>query len=92
MSVGFVQGGLMAAEIAGAAERFGPSGCAGCSGDHDTDIDTCLSVCGSAAHGLLPGEPEDLPRAAGGLGRDPARSKMQEQCVRKPSSSRSTFT
>jgi hypothetical protein len=60
MSVAFVQGGLMAAEIAVAAERSGPSGCAGCSGDHDTDIDTCLSVCGSAAHGLLPGEPVAL--------------------------------
>ena len=60
MSVAFVQGGLMAAKMAVAAEGFGPSGCDGCSGDHDTDISTCLSVCGSAAHGLLPGEPVAL--------------------------------
>jgi hypothetical protein len=60
MSVAFVQGGVMAAKMAVAAEGFGPSGCDGCSGDHDTDISTCLSVCGSAAHGLLPGDPVAL--------------------------------
>jgi hypothetical protein len=62
MSVTLVQGGLMAAKMGVAAEGFGPSGCDGCGGDHDTDADisTCLSVCGSAAHGLLPGEPVAL--------------------------------
>jgi hypothetical protein len=68
MSVAFVQGGLMAAEIAVAAEPSGPSGCAGCSDDHDTDTNTCLSVCGSAAHGLLPGEPvAPLPTVRAGF-------------------------
>ncbi len=60
MSLAFVQAGLMAAEMAVSAEASGPSGCDGCGGgDGDTDIGTCLSVCGSA-HGLLPGEPVAL--------------------------------
>jgi hypothetical protein len=60
MSVASVQGGVMAAEMAVAAEPSGPCGCDGCSGDHDADISTCLSACGSASHGLLPGEPVAL--------------------------------
>jgi hypothetical protein len=58
MGLTLVQAGLMAAEMAVAAEASVPSGCDACGGgDHgDTDIGTCLSVCGSA-HGLLPGEP-----------------------------------
>jgi hypothetical protein len=60
MSVTLVQGGLMAAEMTIAAEPSGPSGCDGCGGVSDTDIGTCLSVCGSTAHGLLPVEPVAL--------------------------------
>jgi hypothetical protein len=64
MSLSFVQGGVMAAEMAVAADgaHHGPSGCDGCGGsDHETDAGMCLSVCGSGAQGLLPGEPAILP-------------------------------
>jgi hypothetical protein len=64
-NLAFVQGNLTAAEMAVSAEAAhpGPSGCDGCSGGHDceTDAGTCLSVCGSAAQGMLPGEPAALP-------------------------------
>jgi hypothetical protein len=66
-SLSFVQGGLMAAEMAVAAEagHTGTSDCDGCGGsDHDTDAGMCLSVCGSAAQGLPPGEPVALPPAS----------------------------
>jgi hypothetical protein len=67
MSWSFVQGGLMAAEMAVAAEasHTGSSDCDGCSGsDHKADAGMCLSVCGSAAHGTLPGEPVALSPAS----------------------------
>jgi hypothetical protein len=60
MSLSFVQGGLMAAEMAVSAEpgHTGSSDCDGCGGsDHKADAGMCLSVCGSAAHGMLPAEP-----------------------------------
>jgi hypothetical protein len=61
MSLSFVQGGLMSAEMAVSTEAgpAGPGGCDGCSGGEDdqTDAGMCLSVCGSAAHGMPPGEP-----------------------------------
>jgi hypothetical protein len=63
ISLSFVQGGVMAAEMAVAADgaHHGTSGCDGRGGsDHETDADMCLSVCGSAAQGLLPGEPTAL--------------------------------
>jgi hypothetical protein len=67
MSLSFVQGGVMAAEMAVAADgaHHGTSGCDGCGGsDHEADAGVCLSVCGSAAQGLLPGEPAALPAAS----------------------------
>jgi hypothetical protein len=67
MSLFFVQGGVMAAEMAVAADgaHHGPSGCDGCGGgDHKADAGMCLSVCGSAAQGLVPGEPVALPPAS----------------------------
>jgi hypothetical protein len=64
MSFTFVQGGLMAAAMAVSAGASGPDGCDGCGGDDgDTEVGTCLSVCGSTAHGLLPGEPAAPPPA-----------------------------
>jgi hypothetical protein len=60
MSVAWVQGGLMAAEMTLGAEASDPSDCHGCGGDSETDVGTCLSVCGSTAHGLLPLEPVAL--------------------------------
>lgn len=66
-NLSFMQAGLMAGEMAISAEcgHVGPSGCDGCGdGDGDVDASTCLSVCGSAAHGLLPGEPVALPPAS----------------------------
>ena len=59
-----VQGGLMAAEIAVAAEGAQPCRhhCDGC-GENDVDRGTCLSVCGATAQGLPPAEPEPLPPA-----------------------------
>jgi hypothetical protein len=68
MSLSFVQGGVMAVEMAVAADgaHHGPSGCDGCGdgSDHETDAGMCLSMCGSAAQGLLPGEPAALPPAS----------------------------
>jgi hypothetical protein len=68
MSVPFVQGSVMAAEMAIAADgvHHGPSGCDGCGGgDHPSmDAGTCLAVCGTAAQGLMPGELLTLPSAS----------------------------
>jgi hypothetical protein len=67
MSMSFVQGGLMAAELAVSAEagHTGSSDCDGCGGsDHKTDAGMCLSMCASAAQGILPGEPVALPPAS----------------------------
>jgi len=68
MSLSFVQGGVMAVEMAVAADgaHHGPSGCDGCGdgNEHETDAGMCLSMCGSAAQGLLPGEPAALPPAS----------------------------
>ena len=67
MSLSFVQGGLMAAEMAIAAEAgdLAPSGCDGCGGDDGkSDAGMCLSMCGSAAQGMPPGEPVALSPAS----------------------------
>ena len=69
MSLSSVQGGLMAAEMAVStgASHTGSSGCDGCSGGGDdgkTDAGMCLSVCGSTAQGMLPGEPAAMPAAS----------------------------
>ena len=68
MSLSFVQGSLMAAEMAVAADgaHHGPSGCDGCGGgDHEgMDAGTCLAVCGTAAQGLMPEELLTLPSAS----------------------------
>jgi hypothetical protein len=68
MSLSFVQGGVMAAETAFAADNAnpGPSGCDDCGGsDHEgMDGGTCLAVCGSATQGLMPGELLTLPSAS----------------------------
>jgi hypothetical protein len=65
MSLCFVQGSVMAAEMAVAADgaHHGPSGCDGCGGtDHEgMDACTCLAVCGSATQGVVPGELLTLP-------------------------------
>ena len=68
MSLSFVQGGVMAAEMAVAADdcssRAGRlHGCGG--GDHnDMNAGTCSAVCGPAAQGLMPGELLTLPSAS----------------------------
>ena len=68
MSLSLVQGGVMAAEMAIAANdaHHGPSGCDGCGGgDHnDMNAATCLAACGPAAQGLMPGELLTLPLAS----------------------------
>jgi hypothetical protein len=68
MSLSFVQGGVMAAAIAVAADgaHHGSSGCDGCGGgDHkDMKSGTCLAVCGSAAQGLMSAEPLTLSSAS----------------------------
>jgi hypothetical protein len=68
ISLSLVQGGVMAAEMAFAADDayHGPSGCDGCGGsDHEAmDAGTCLAVCGIVAQGLLPWEVLTLPSAS----------------------------
>jgi hypothetical protein len=65
MSLWFVQGSVMAAEMAVAADdaRHGASGCDDCGGGNHEGMDagTCLAVCGTAAQGLMPGELLTLP-------------------------------
>jgi hypothetical protein len=60
MSLSCAKGGVMAAEMAVAADHahHGPSGCDGCgSGDHEgIDAGICLVVCGTAGQALIPGE------------------------------------
>jgi len=66
MNLSFVQAGVMAAEMAFSAKagHAGPGDCDACSGGDDTaDASTCMSVCGTSAQGLLPGEPAALPSA-----------------------------
>jgi hypothetical protein len=67
MSLSLVQGSLMAAEMAVAAEAGQPCphGCDGC-GDDDADLDpgTCLSLCGSAVQALPPAQALALPTAS----------------------------
>ena len=68
LSLSFVEGSVMAADMAVAPDgvHHGPSGCDGCGcGDHkDTGAGTCLAVCGSAAQGLMSGELLTLPSAS----------------------------
>jgi hypothetical protein len=68
MSRSLVQGGVMAAEMAIAADdsHHGPSGCNGCGrGDHnDMNAGTCLAACGPAAQGVMPGKLLALPPAS----------------------------
>jgi hypothetical protein len=65
MSLSLVQGSVMAAEMAIAADgaHHGPSDCDGCGGGNHQGMDarTCLAVCGMAAQGLMPGELLTLP-------------------------------
>jgi hypothetical protein len=65
ISLSFVQGSLMATEMAVSPEAAQP-GCDGCGGGDDkrADAATCLSVCGSAAQGLIPGELLTPPSAS----------------------------
>jgi hypothetical protein len=68
MSLSCAQGGVMAADMAIAADdaHHGPGGCDGCgSGDHEgIDAGICLVVCGTGGQGLMPGELLTLPSAS----------------------------
>jgi len=56
----------MSAHIAIEMADLQSEGCHGCDGADDSAADamSCLSVCASAAQGVLPGEPADLPWAS----------------------------
>jgi hypothetical protein len=66
MSLSLVQGGVMTAEMAISADdaHHGPGGCDGCGDHNDMNAATCLSACGLAAQGLMPGELLTLPVAS----------------------------
>jgi hypothetical protein len=68
MSLSFVKGSVMAAEMAISAEsgHRGPSDCDGCggSGHKNADVSICLSVCGSGSLVLMPAHPAALPSAS----------------------------
>jgi len=68
VSLSFGQASAMSVHMAIAAETadVGSDGCDGCDGADDSGADamSCLSVCASATHGLLPGEPAELPWAS----------------------------
>jgi hypothetical protein len=63
-----VHGSLVAAEAASLADagHHGPNGCDRCDADHDcaTDPGKYLSLCASAAQGLLAGDPLASPPGA----------------------------
>jgi hypothetical protein len=74
MSLSFNQASAMLAKMAIATEmaHAGSDGCHACAGDDHGGADTlsclsfsCLSLCASAAQGLLPEEPADLVAASG---------------------------
>jgi hypothetical protein len=87
LSLSAVQAGIMSVQmgIAAMLPESGPGECADCEGgDALVDVGLCLSVCGAAAHALLPGEPEtplpvrsvrlrpvDLPSVGHGATPDP---------------------
>jgi hypothetical protein len=60
MSLSFVQGGVMATEMAVAADgaQHAPGECDSCGGgDHrGMNASTCLALCGIVVQGLMPGE------------------------------------
>jgi hypothetical protein len=68
VSLSFVQGSVIAADMAVAADgaHHGPSGCDGCgAGDHnDMNAGTCLAVCVPVTQGLMSGELLTLPSAS----------------------------
>jgi hypothetical protein len=68
LSLSAVQAGIMSVqmEIAAMLPEPGSDECAGCGGGDDgrVEVDSCLSVCGAAAHALLPGGPVALPSAS----------------------------
>ena len=68
MSLSVIQGGLMTAEMAVAADGadHGAGGCGGCGGGDHQGIDTgiCLTICGTTAQGLMPGELLTPPSAS----------------------------
>jgi hypothetical protein len=67
MSLSLVQASAMAAKMAvtGVMTTPGSGACDGCADDgpDGVDLSSCLAACGAALHGLLPGEPADLPAA-----------------------------
>jgi hypothetical protein len=67
MSLSLVQGGVMAAEMAIAADdaHHGPSGCDGCGGgvQQGMNASTCLVLCGIVVQALVPAELLTLPSA-----------------------------
>jgi hypothetical protein len=68
MSLSFVEGSVMAVEMAVTADgaHHAPGHCDGCGGDDHKNIDAgaCLTLCGFAGQGMLPGEPVALPPAS----------------------------
>jgi hypothetical protein len=59
MSWSFVQGGVMATEMAVAADgaQHAPGDCNGCAGGHQgMNATTCLALCGIVVQGLMSGE------------------------------------
>jgi hypothetical protein len=68
MSVSAFHDRLIAAEVTVMADHphHLQGGCHGCGGDHESmDPGTCLAACGTAAHGLMPGELLTLPSDSG---------------------------
>jgi hypothetical protein len=65
MSLSFVQGGLMAAGMAVSAKacHHSPPDCDGCGDDGGIDAGTCLSLCGTVAHALVPAAAVEPPVA-----------------------------
>jgi hypothetical protein len=68
LSLSAVQAGIMSAqmEVAAMLPEPGSDECADCEGGDDgrVEVGSCLSVCGAAAHALLPSEPVALPSAS----------------------------
>jgi len=66
ISLSFGQASAMSAPMAVATADLGSDRCHGCDGADDGCADTmsCVSLCASPAHGLVPGESADLLSAS----------------------------
>jgi hypothetical protein len=81
ISLSFVQGGVMATEmaVAGDGAEHAAGDCSGCGGGHQgMNATTCLALCGIVVQGLISGDLMALPSASR-MGLQVARLRLSSQ-------------